>query len=251
METQWSELEHDGALVGRYQVYRSTPPTADLFEGVGPREGTVAGVLAHLGGWQVATEDDALADALVAAGGVQQRHSHVMSRAVAATDMPAEWTLPWQLDALVATTTFGPEVVPLFRRAYPPGHVDEEKGTDEEIVGDVHARLRGERMGPIHPGSAVVRDAGTPVGLIIVNRVPGSPPLAGPWVSDVCRDPDPRYRGVGGALLERAIGVVARHGEPALSLAVTVGNPAQRLYEQLGFVVAVTSRKILVPDPVH
>lgn len=247
MDVAWDVLEHDGVVVGRYQVYRSDPPTADLFEVVGPVDAAVAGILAHLPGWLVATADDELADRLMARGGVQKRHSHVMSTPLPAAAPLPPWTLQWAVEPIDATTRFGLEVVPLIRRAYPPGHPDEEEGTDDEIVADIHARLGGERLGPHLPGCAVVRDSGRPVGLIIVNRVPGEPPFGGPWISDVCRDPDARYRGIGRALLEHAIACNQEEGETGLSLAVTVGNPAQRVYERLGFQIVATSRKVLVP----
>lgn len=247
MDVEWDELRHEGSVVGRYQVYRSDPPTADLFEVVGPVGAAVAGIVASLPGWLVATADDELADRLVAAGGAQKRHSHVMSMALPAAAPRAAWTLEWALEPIDATSRLGREVVPLIRRAYPPGHPDEEVGTDDEIVADIHARLGGERLGPHLPGCALVRDDGRPVGLIIVNRVPGAPPFGGPWISDVCRDPDSRYRGIGGALLEHAIARNQEAGEAGLSLAVTVGNPAQRVYERLGFEIVATSRKVLVP----
>jgi ribosomal protein S18 acetylase RimI-like enzyme len=247
VDVEWHDLERAGRVVGRYQVYRSDPPTADLFEAVGSVEDAVEAVVDQLGGWLVATADEELADSLILRGAEQTRHSHVMSKALPTVeDMPA-WTLEWELEPIDATTRFGDEVVPLIRRAYPPGHPDEEEGTDQDIVDDIHARLRGDRLGPHMPGSAVVRDEGRPVGLIIVNRVPGEPPFAGPWISDVCRDPDPRYRGVGRALLEYTIRCIQEAGEAGLSLAVTVGNPAQRVYERLGFRIATTSRKVRIP----
>jgi GNAT superfamily N-acetyltransferase len=247
VDVEWHDLEREGRVVGRYQVYRSDPPTADLFESVGSVDDAAEAVVDQLGGWLVATAADEVADALILRGAEQTRHSHVMSKALpAAEDVPA-WTLAWELEPIDSSTRFGDEVVPLIRRAYPPGHPDEEEGTDQEIVDDIHARLRGERLGPHMSGSAVVRDEGRPVGLIIVNRIPGEPPFAGPWISDVCRDPDPRYRGTGRALLEHAIGCTQEAGEAGLSLAVTVGNPAQHVYARLGFRIATTSRKVRIP----
>jgi GNAT superfamily N-acetyltransferase len=248
VETEWHTLERDGVVVGRYQVYRSDPPTADLFEVLTDVEDAVEAIFGRLRGWLVATADDALADALLARGAEQKRHSHVMSKDLTDGEVTPDWSLPWTLEVIDASTRFGPEVVPLIRRAYPAEHPDAEEGSDTEIVEDIHARLAGERLGPHLVGSAVARDAGRPIGLIIVNRVPGDPPFAGPWISDVCRDPDPQYRGVGRALLEHAIGRVRDAAETGLSLAVTVGNPAQRVYERLGFVIATTARKLQIPE---
>ena len=44
-----------------------------------------------------------------------------------------------------------------------------------------------------------------------------------------------RNRGLGTALLLRSGNRLAAKGETEWTLAVTVGNPAQRLYERLGF----------------
>ncbi len=47
--------------------------------------------------------------------------------------------------------------------------------------------------------------------------------------------PEWRNQGVGTALIVRSGNVLAAQGATAWTLAVTVGNPAQRLYERLGF----------------
>ena len=246
MDVEWRELEHQGSVVGRYQVYRSDPPTADLFEALADVPRVVEAITARLAGWWVATADGTLADALVKAGGVQKRHSHVMTLRLPSPE-GQEWSLPWRLEPLTPTSQVGEEVVPLVRAAYPPGHPDEEEGTDAEIVADIHDRLTGGRLGPLLPGSALAWDGDRPVGLVLVNDLPGAPPAGGPWVSDVCRDPDPRYRGMGRALLQQAIARTQESDAAGLSLAVTVGNSAQRVYEDLGFTIAVTSRKVSVP----
>ena len=44
-----------------------------------------------------------------------------------------------------------------------------------------------------------------------------------------------RNQGVGTALIVRSGNLLAAQGATAWTLAVTVGNPAQRLYERLGF----------------
>jgi ribosomal protein S18 acetylase RimI-like enzyme len=47
--------------------------------------------------------------------------------------------------------------------------------------------------------------------------------------------PEWRNQGVGTALIVRSGNLLAAQGATAWTLAVTVGNPAQRLYERLGF----------------
>ena len=57
----------------------------------------------------------------------------------------------------------------------------------------------------------------------------------------------PGGRGAGRALLKRALGLATRDGLPALGLAVTEGNPARRLYEELGFRPLLTSFTVRMP----
>lgn len=66
-------------------------------------------------------------------------------------------------------------------------------------------------------------EGGAVVGAALVNRTDGEPPYGGPWIAQVFREPG--ARGVGGALLRRALAIATRDGLPALGLAVTHGNP--------------------------
>ena len=145
-------------------------------------------------------------------------------------------------------TAATPELVSLVRRAYPPGHPDQELGTDSEVVSDLCGALDGSRLGPLMPESRLVVDHGLPVALALVNRVPGRAPTGGPWLSDICRDPANRYAGLGRQVLMDILRECADDGERSLSLAVTEGNPARELYESAGFVRAATTRKLRLPD---
>ena len=75
-------------------------------------------------------------------------------------------------------------------------------------------------------------DCGAVVGALLIGTFPGGdPPAYGPWLIDVFRTPG--YRGVGRALLTRAL-VLADYD--TLGLIVTEGNDAaRRLYEALDF----------------
>jgi len=254
----WISLEHEGRAVARYQIFRADVPTADL-EATAGREAAVAAVFDQLPGWLVATSDTQLADDLISRGATQTRHSHVMTVALPAPDLVMDPAMTaqsqpargvngqWKVRAITRGFRFDPSVVTLMRRAYPKEHPDAENGDDNEILGDLQSRSEGERLGPLLPGSFLAEDGSRAVGLIIVNRVPGGAPFGGPWVSDVCRDPLPTYKGLGTALLLRAMDALAAGGETDLSLAVTVGNPAQHVYEALGFTIATTSRKVEIP----
>ena len=66
-------------------------------------------------------------------------------------------------------------------------------------------------------------------------------------MTDVARDPDPRYAGTGSALLGRGLRVLFDAGETALSLVVTDGNPAARQYARMGFAEVAVSGRVRVP----
>jgi ribosomal protein S18 acetylase RimI-like enzyme len=77
-----------------------------------------------------------------------------------------------------------------------------------------------------------VGEDGAVVGALLVGTIEGGdPPAYGPWVLDLWRDPG--HRGVGRALLARALSLA---DYDTLGLIVTEGNtPARRLYEALDF----------------
>jgi GNAT superfamily N-acetyltransferase len=57
----------------------------------------------------------------------------------------------------------------------------------------------------------------------------------GPWVATVLVVPRWQGRGVGRAVMCRAIARCTAAGEARIGLTVTEGNPAERLYHALGF----------------
>ena len=84
------------------------------------------------------------------------------------------------------------------------------------------------------------------LGAILLSEMPPSPTYpGGPWVTEIFVDPDATGRGIGGALLARAV-TPSRPG-PDVGLAVTVGNPARRLYESLGFATLQDVRHVVLP----
>lgn len=77
----------------------------------------------------------------------------------------------------------------------------------------------------------IVTAKGAPVGRLIVERT------GLPWqIVDIALLPSARRRGLGGALLGAVLAVAAR-AAAEVALTVEQGNPAQRLYERLGFTV--------------
>lgn len=244
------ELVRGRLLLGRFHRYDANPPTAELFEPLADLDAVVDGVLTQLAGWNLTTADESLASALVERGALPVRHFSLMSIPLADIDgrtTSGGLTARYDVRPLTPESQVPAEVVGLVRAAYPAGHPDEELGGDDDIVRDIQHALDGVRLGTLMDQSALVYDADRLVALVLVNRVPGGPPTGGPWVTDICRDPDPRYAGLGRDLLLQVLTACSRAGESAVSLAVTEGNPARRLYESLGFAVVATTRKVRIP----
>jgi GNAT superfamily N-acetyltransferase len=117
--------------------------------------------------------------------------------------------------------------------------------------------IAGRMMGPLLGCSGLaLRADGTVAAAILVNDSGGELPAGGPWIAQFFRHPDRRpgllggelsipaalgrpvageARGAGAPLLRRALALATLDGLPAIGLAVTDGNPAQRLYEAHGF----------------
>lgn len=247
------QLTRGGALLGQYSRYDATPPAAELFEVKADLDVVVDAILTDLAGWNLTTTDEALAAKLVDRGALPTRHFSMMtiditrqgeSLADAAEAGPLH---EYGISPLTVESQLPREVIDLVRSAYPPGHPDEELGSDGDILRELGRALAGDRLGPLMDMSALVFDGDRPIGLVMVNRVPGAPPIGGPWITDLCRDPDRRYAGLGRAILVRTLDLARSAGEVGVSLAVTEGNPARRLYESLGFGLVATTQKVRLP----
>jgi ribosomal protein S18 acetylase RimI-like enzyme len=196
-------------------------------------------------------DDPARAAALIASGGRLERHSVIMvlglAEAAPSPPLAAGFSVaPMDPDRLLE---YG-EVV---RRAYPPEHPDHEPSdSDAETVAAALSRcVRGEEIGPWISEASwhVVDHAASVVGLIVVNETSASDAFAaGPFVTDLCIDPTAAGHGLGSALLSTSVRSLAELGWTTLILVVTVGNPAQRVYERLGFRVTVESWRIRTAD---
>lgn len=95
-------------------------------------------------------------------------------------------------------------------------------------------------FGALNAGSSLVATTATGalIGASIVTEHRGLPLLAFAVVA-----PGWRNHGLGQALIVRSANRLAADGHEAWTLAVTVGNPAQRLYERLGFAEDETLRR--------
>jgi ribosomal protein S18 acetylase RimI-like enzyme len=198
----------------------------DREPGVGA-DRAAAAVRSELPGWRIAADEE-LGRALIAAGGTQRRHGHLysfdLSRKPTGWDAPPGITLK-DIDRPAA------DLVAARLAAYPPGHPDLVHLPDDNEA-ELHQLIYGGAFGPLLAGSGIaVADGGAVVGAIILGTMPGDPPRNGPWIVDVFRDP--AYRGVGRALLRRALALAT---VDTLGLVVTDGNDAaRRLYEAVGF----------------
>ncbi|MDX2706573.1 GNAT family N-acetyltransferase [Streptomyces sp. PA03-6a] len=222
---------------------RDGRPWADLAQAVGPDP--VPAVLAGMPGWAVSGSVE-LGEQLVRHGARVLRHAHTMERDLVADPPPREWApapLPDGLRA-VPCDREAHELFPAWRAAFGPGHPDHHQGSDEEALdAQLAPVLSGAVLGPVLPCStlAVDGDGHVVAGVVVTDRD------GLPWVATVFRQPDPRHAGLGSRLLRRVLADAAAGGLPRIALAVSDGNPARRLYEQLGFAVTATSLTVLVP----
>ena len=212
-------------------------------------EAVAAAVWTRLPGFRVSViDDDHVADALVRRGGSPGRHLLVMELDLRASP-PVARPGPVPIGPMEAARTA--DYGAIVSRAYPPGHPDHEP-SDAEPDGaarTVAALLRGEQVGPWLPDASFdARDDGRVLGAVLVSDMPSSMTYpGGPWVTEIFVEPDAAGRGIGGALLARAATALAAGDRSTLGLAVTVGNPARRLYESLGFVTLQDVRQIVLP----
>jgi GNAT superfamily N-acetyltransferase len=233
-------LDADGTPIARFQaVVRDGLRVADLFTrcpGIGVGQARDA-VLADLRGALVCGDEE-LGRALVAAGGRQGRHAHVLSRDL--RDPPSPPGVPPGL-RIVAADRPASDLVAAFRAAYARDHPDFRAHPYPEYpAAELAPLLEGRQVGPLMAASALaVDEAGGVVGAALVNRAPGDPPDSGPWLTQLFRAPN--HPGTGRVLLQHVLAELAAAGEAALGLAVTDGNPAERLYRALGFQRAFTA----------
>lgn len=227
----WTLTNGGGTPLARFlHVERDGRSVADLFE-LEPEvsaERALPAIRAELHGWRIAG-DETLGRALIAAGGTPARHAHVYSHDL--RDVPAAPDPPAGL-TLVPADRPAADLLGAYVAAHPPDHVDFPVIAGEDSAEYLGGLLAG-RLGPLLDCSGLAVDTEDRVtAALLITLTPGAePPFGGPWVMDVFRDP--AHPGAGRALLRRAL--IRAQGLPALGLAVTHGNPAERVYAKLGF----------------
>lgn len=220
----------------RYAPVAGAPRMIRLITAEGPD--VLALLRQRIPDWSVVT-DLAAGQRLLAAGARLRRHAHTMHRDLRADPPPPDWAQSKPPAPLRITACDRPSeaLLEAWREAYPPGHPDHVTADDRALRTELlQPLLSGRVLGPLLETSAlVVDDRGRVVAGLIVNDRAGTA-----WVSDVFRRRGPAYAGLGGLLLRRAVAGLAGRFSLA-GLAVTVGNPAQRLYRRLGFEITETT----------
>ncbi|WP_436772576.1 GNAT family N-acetyltransferase [Yinghuangia sp. YIM S09857] len=254
MDERRTLRDDDGREVARFVTgtWRGHRLADDLLPGPGvPPADVAAAVLCALPGWAVCAQERE-GRALAAAGAVSKRHAHCYTWDLAARPPDPSWARP----ALPAGVTLAPAVdrepadlTATWIAAYPPGHPDNPRGETFDSAREQLATLYdGSLIGALMPASCVLQDGSRPVAVCLVNDRPGDPPLLGPWITEVFRDPDPAYAGLGATALRATLARAAADGVPTVGLTVTEGNPARATYEKVGFTHTESTMTLLVPE---
>jgi GNAT superfamily N-acetyltransferase len=199
-------------------------------------------------GWAVSCQAD-LAAQLVARGAAVLRRAPWMRRDLAADPPPAAWSRLRPVPALHLVSCDSPafDLLPAWRAAYPITHPDHFAGDDETALRvRLVAQLSGSPL--LSLSTLVTDDAGDVVAAVLVNDMDSEPPRHDPWLVDLFRRPDPVYTGLGALLLRRVLAHAADAELPTVSVVVTEGIPAQRVFARHGFRGVDTTITVLIPD---
>lgn len=229
----WTVLEDAaGRRLGRFI---QSERRAELFTLEADVEPTVSAIRHELAGWCVVA-GERLGRVLLAGGARLVRHSHLLSRDLHAHPATTAHPLPGGLELTPADRPPA-HLVPAFRAAFPPEHVDGPARVGKDLQAELAGVMVHGVAGPLLPCSRLAVDAhGNVHAAAIITRLEESgPPLGGPWVAECFRDRDPRFAGAGRALLEHVLLQATRDGHASIGLAVTHGNRARELYAELGF----------------
>lgn len=113
------------------------------------------------------------------------------------------------------------------------GTIDDEYVSLAQALADAHDTLGG-KWGPVIDEACLAAvDGGRVVAAVIAVR--DADHDLSPLLAFALTDPAWQKRGIGRALIEDCIARLCSLGISELHLAVTPGNPAQRLYERIGF----------------
>lgn len=139
---------------------------------------------------------------------------------------------PGDLCLRVVGTNDGEALGTLMSNAY-RGTIDDEGETPEQALAEAHATLMGS-WGPLIEGASLVAPRGGDVVAMVITVRDAQLGMA-PLLAFALTDPTWQRQGIGSWLIRESVCRLAALGITELHLAVTRGNPAQRLYERLGF----------------
>ncbi|WP_062431741.1 GNAT family N-acetyltransferase [Herbidospora daliensis] len=230
--------DHGVAAISFVEGVRDGRPWADYLEVIGP--GAIEVIMTQLKGWAVSADVD-LGRELVARGARRLRHAHSMYADL--TALPSAPGTPPEGLRFTPVDRSPEDIYPAVSAAYPPGHVDySARDRDHAIATELVPLIDGSLLGPLMPCSALaVDDDGAVVAGVFVNDF-----KTVPWVTEVFRHPDLAPPGTGGRLLRHVQLKAAADGLDRLGLAVSDGNPAQRVYSRLGFAVTHTAFTVAI-----
>ena len=130
----------------------------------------------------------------------------------------------------VITNQRYPQIATLMVEAY-AGTIDDEHGDLEDALGELMATENGDYGLPLRQHwLEAIREDGSAASAVICTRFVGIPFVAFTFTSHLDTG-----RGLATTLMADVASRLSAEGERSLSLVVTVGNPAERLYERLGF----------------
>jgi GNAT superfamily N-acetyltransferase len=166
---------------------------------------------------------------------------------------PATWSelpLPDGVIARPLTAADIDELTELELRAFPPGHVDHHSNDVAEVRTSNYERIT-DPARALMPHALLALHGAVAVGVVTTQYVGRLPGMVGPWLTNIARDPDVRWTGLGAALISSVLSALRVDGYDQAFLAVTEGNPARRVYERVGFTdfYSATFLKVASADP--
>lgn len=198
----------------------------------------------------VATQNNEFAQALLVQGCSLKRNALAMTLNVQdhperyASDLSDDYSLIF-IEDLSADALFDS-----WFSAYPPGHPDFIPGTKAELIAEnLQPLLNHSMMGANHRSSVAVLNESRAIAGIIISLRAGQAPYGGPWVSEFWVAASHQRMGIGKSLISTAITQLRVDGFTSLGLAVTRGNPAQSLYNSIGFQLVEESWTLALPPP--